>query len=200
MPEKNNFEALVNRLRTGDEEAAARVFDHFAERLIARAQAHLHDGLRQKVDPEDVVQSVFRTFFRRHREGQLEIDSWESMWGILTVITLRKCGHCTDYFHAARRDIRREVTARPEGDSTCVCKAIARDPTPTETAALVETVEQLMHGLEAHDADIVSLHLQGYTISEVCTHVGYSERTVGRTLERIRKRLHRMQVDEQESS
>ena len=44
---------------------------------------------RQKVDPEDVVQSAFRSFFTRQAAGQFDVASWDDLWGLLVVITVR---------------------------------------------------------------------------------------------------------------
>jgi RNA polymerase sigma-70 factor (ECF subfamily) len=189
----------MGRLRAGDEDAAAEVLYRFAHRLVALARAQLESKIRQKEDPEDVVQSVFRSFFRRGREGQFQIDDWESLWGILTVITLRKCGNRIEYFHAARRDVQREAQLLTSRESGVNWEAVARDPTPAEAAMLAETVEQMMRGLDESDRQIVSLHLQGYTAPEISAEVGYAERTVWRTVARIRKRLRRLQAEELEA-
>src|SRR5205823_4289317 len=110
MADETSFAEMMERLRLGDGPAAAQIFDRFAGRLVGLARSRIHGLLRQKVDPEDIVQSVFRSFFLRQSEGRMEVGSWDSLWGLLVVITLRKCGRCVEYFHAARRDIHREQT------------------------------------------------------------------------------------------
>src|SRR4051812_14113370 len=104
MPDEESFADLMARLRAGDQDAAARVYQHFARRLIGLARSRLDGLMRRKEDPEDVVQSVFRSFFARQAGGQFDLDDWNSLWSLLTVITLRKCGHRVEYFRAARRD------------------------------------------------------------------------------------------------
>ena len=61
----DSFDDVITRLRDGDSEAATEIFHRFAARLIALARTRLDSRVRQKVDPEDVVQSVFRSFFIR---------------------------------------------------------------------------------------------------------------------------------------
>src|SRR5262249_28310606 len=140
MSDPDPFAALIGRLRAGDEEAAAEVFNRFAHRLIGLARAQLEQGIRRKEDPEDIVQSVYRSFFRRQQAGQLQLDSWESLWVVLTVITLRKCGNRIEYFHAARRDVQREAEVLPGEAWKALEGVAARDPTPSEAAVLAETV------------------------------------------------------------
>jgi RNA polymerase sigma-70 factor (ECF subfamily) len=194
-----DFQSLMERLRAGDEEAAAEVFHRFAHRLVALARTQLQEVVRAKEDPEDVVQSAYSSFFWRQRTGQFRIDSWEDLWGILVVITVRKCGRRLTYHRAARRDVKREVRLVDSEGTTHNWEAVAREPTPVEAAMLAETLEQVLRGLEHHDREILASHLQGGTISEISAQVGYSERTVRRTLDTIRHQLRRLCEEPPES-
>ena len=113
MSSDDSFADLVVRLRAGAPDAAGEIFRRFARRLIGLARLHLDARLRQKIDPEDVMQSALKSFFIRHAGGAFDLDSWDSLWSLLTVITLRKCGHKLEHFQAACRDVRRETTPAP---------------------------------------------------------------------------------------
>jgi RNA polymerase sigma-70 factor (ECF subfamily) len=200
MADDSSFAQLMTRLRSGDADAATEIFNRYARRLLALARAKLDGRVRQKTDPDDVLQSVFRSFFSRYAEGELELASWDSLWGLLAVITVRKCGHRLEYFHAARRDVQREVAAGQADESArASLEGIAREPTPSEVVVLAETVEQLMRGLDERDRRILELGLQGHRAAEISEQVGCTERTVHRVLGRIRKRLERMRADDAES-
>src|SRR5262245_63507372 len=125
MKPEADLQSLLERLRAGDEDAAAEVFNRFAHRLIALARKQLQQTIRSKEDPEDVVQSAYRSFFWRQREGQFHIDNWDDVWGILTVITVRKCGRRMSYFRAARRNVRREVRLPDGEDAHAAWEAVA---------------------------------------------------------------------------
>jgi RNA polymerase sigma-70 factor (ECF subfamily) len=197
MTEDRSFAAVMHRLRAGDEAAAADVFHRFAGRLIALARTHLDSRPRQKVDPEDVLQSVYKSFFLRHAQGQLNPQDWDSLWSLLTVITVRKCGRWRERFHAGRRDVHAELALQPPADeSGGGWEALAGDPTPSEVAMLTETVEELLRGLEGRARDIVALALQGYTAGEISTQLGRPERTVYRVLGRVKKRLQWQREDD----
>lgn len=196
MSADTSFQDWMARLRRGDEEAADHIFRHFAQRLIGLAQAQLDSRLRGKVDPEDVMQSVLKSFFVRHAEGRFDLTSWDSLWAILVVLTLRKCGHQVRRFRAARRDVQREQTLSAE-DTTSEWEVMAREPTPTQAAMLAEAVEQAMAALEEdRERQILELSLQGFTVPEVSARVGRSERTVHRVLGRVRKRLERLRDED----
>jgi RNA polymerase sigma-70 factor, ECF subfamily len=189
------FADLMERLRTGDGAAASEVFRRFAQRLIGLARSRLDSQLRQKLDPEDVMQSVFRSFFRRQADGGLHAENWDRLWSLLAVITLRKCGHKADFFHAGVRDIRREGSQPTDHPSPALWEAIAREPRPEEVAMLAETVERLLRSLEPRDRAILERTLQGASVADVSRQVGFSERTVERVLERIRLKLERLRTD-----
>src|SRR6266852_3707821 len=80
MSRDNSFDALMTRLRAGDEDAANELFHLFASRLIGLARRQLDRRIRQKVDAEDVVQSVFKSFFLRHANGKFELSNWDNLW------------------------------------------------------------------------------------------------------------------------
>jgi len=198
MSPQTSFHDLVSRLHRGDSSAAEEVFRRFAGRLIGLARQRLREQVRSKVDPEDVMQSVLKSFFLRYADGQYELENWDSLWSLLTLITLRKCGYKQRHFRAARRDVRREVAARPsEEDSGDRWQAIAREPSPAEAAVLAETVEHLLHGLDERDRGILELRLQGETAVRISEQLGYSLRTVERVLEHARKRLRRQYESEE---
>ncbi len=192
MAEPESFQDLLLRLDNGDDSAAAQVFGRFAARLAALAGNHLNKRLLQKVDPEDVVQSAFRSFFCGQRAGKFKIDDWGGLWGLLVTITLRKCGRRAEEFYAARRDVRREGgTWIDESGSGADFQIAAPDPSPSEAAALAELLEQTADGLDARGQEIFALRLEGYTVPEISARIGRTERTVHRILDRIKRSLGR---------
>jgi RNA polymerase sigma-70 factor (ECF subfamily) len=191
MPEDSPAQDLLVRLRAGDEQAAAEVFDRFARRLVGLARQKLGVAMRGKQDPEDAVQSAFKSFFLRYAAGQYELASWDDLWGLLTRITAHKCGHRLEHFHAARRDVHREVSAPAADDSSQSWELLARDPTPFEALMLAEVLEELHRSLGVRDRAILTLRLQGAEDAAICVQLQCSERTVFRVLERIRRKLER---------
>jgi RNA polymerase sigma-70 factor, ECF subfamily len=191
MVQSDSFAGFLGRLRSGEDGAAREVFRRFARQLLALARRQFERRLAHKADPEGVVQSALKSFFVRHREGKLEVGSWNALWGLLTLITLRKCADRAEYHQAARRDVRREASAAGwEGAPPPL--ALDRQPSPLEAAVLAETVEQLFRAVDADERPVLELSLQGYTAAEVSLQLGRALRTVHRLREQLRKRLERM--------
>jgi RNA polymerase sigma-70 factor (ECF subfamily) len=190
MSDGESFDDVMVRLCQGDDSAAADVFHRFGQRLTALARTRLEQAVRQKVDPEDVLQSVFKSFFLRHQEGQFQIGDWDSLWTILTVITVRKCSNQRKFFYREQRDVRREVPPPSLPDESEVrLDGVSREPTPEEAVVLAETVEVLMVQLDKRDREIISLRLQGNSTAEISAETGFSERTVRRVVENVKKYL-----------
>ena len=179
----------------------AAIFERFSRRLIGLARGHLNARLQHKVEPEDVVQSAYKSFFLRYGDGALASEGWDGLWGLLTTITLRKCADRARFHHAERRDIARES---PLGTSTSDSgvagfhpwhEAACREPTPDQAAVLAETVESLLRPLAADERTIVELSLQGCTTQEISEQTGRAERSVRRIRETVRKHLERQQLE-----
>ena len=195
MASSESFNDVMARLRAGDEAAAREIFQRFVRRLVRLTRCQLDVVMRHKVDPEDVVQSAYKSFFHRYGEGKLEVGDWDNLWSLLTLITVRKCLDRVDYHRAASRDARREAAAQPGvAGSEPWWEAIAREPTPEEAAVLAETVEQLLRGLTAEERPVLEMSLQGHTTQEICERLGLADRSVRRLRERVRKQLQRMQL------
>ena len=188
----------MTRLKKGDEDAAAEVFGRFVRRLFGLATNQFDSWIRLKVDVEGVVQSAFKSFFAGHGEGQFEeLDDWDSLWGLLTIITLRKCHRKHEYLSAECRDPGREVArANSTEGGESWWEAIDREPTPLEAAMLTETVERLLGGLAPPERAIVELSLQGYTATEIADQLHRSQRTVRRVRERVKDHLKRDRAEE----
>jgi RNA polymerase sigma-70 factor, ECF subfamily len=182
---------FVSQGQAGDGDEARRIFECFTRRLIGLAHHHLDARLRHKIDPEDVVQSAYKSFFLRYGEGALAAEGWDGLWGLLTLITLRKCADRVRYYRAERRDLAREAAA-PSEDAEPWREAAGREPTPEQAAVLAETVERLLGDLDADERPIIEMSLQGYSTQEISERLGRAERSVRRLRERVRKQLDRI--------
>jgi RNA polymerase sigma-70 factor (ECF subfamily) len=197
VPDNNTD--LLSGLHARDPQAAAALFERYVRRLMALAAEHLDARVRGKVDPEDVVQSVFRTFFRRHAEGTFDIANEDALWALLAELTLRRCGRWNRRFHTRKRAVTREQNLAP-GDESLADRdpPDPATPSPEEAAILAETVEHLLRDLGERERTVCVLRLQGYKVREIARQLGCTEVTVSRKLRHIRDRLRRRCTGESE--
>jgi RNA polymerase sigma-70 factor, ECF subfamily len=177
---------LVERLRRGDAQAAEEVFARYAQRLTSLAEQHLSRKLASRLDGADVVQSVFRTFFRRSAAGEFRIDSSDELWRLLVRITLQKA-RAKGRHHTAR--IRDVAAEQPGNVAAFLAETVAHEPGPEEAAVLVDQIETLLRGLPALYCDLLRLRLEGYSVSDTAVRLGVSRRTVHRALQFLQQRL-----------
>lgn len=193
MDNPPDVRGVLERLRAGDPAAADLLLTRFSGQLCRLAQQKLGLRYRRKLDPEDIVQSVFKSFIRLQAADDLTFDNWDALWGFLSLIAIRKCGHRIQYLEAARRSIARELPAHPAdphpGEADVELLAFAQDPTPSHVAMLAETVERLLEPLGDRDRRIVTLALEGYDTREISERVKRSDRTVQRVLRGVRNAL-----------
>jgi RNA polymerase sigma-70 factor (ECF subfamily) len=186
MGEADAVPGIVTRLIDGDPGGMDELFAQFAGRLTRVAEAHPSRKLTGRVDGEDVVQSVFRTFFRRSAAGEFHIDGSAQLWRLLVKITLRKARAKARHHTARRRDVRAEVAVDGEG---WLAEAVAREPGPLEAAILVDQIETLLESLPPLSCFVLDLRLQGLGPSEIAPRLGVSRQTVYRTLALLQERL-----------
>ncbi|MCX7422328.1 MAG: sigma-70 family RNA polymerase sigma factor [Planctomycetia bacterium] len=159
----------------------AEVVRQYSQRLIAFARTRLPDDLARRVDPEDVVQSAYRSFFRRLNQGEFEFEGEHDLWQLLATITYCKTQNLVKHHHRQKRDARRdEPTPISNG-------LVDREPGPEDVAMFYESLGKLLSELPDHYREFVLLRLEGYSIEEIAQRVQRSQRTVLRVLARLRK-------------
>ncbi|AGA27976.1 RNA polymerase sigma factor [Singulisphaera acidiphila] len=180
--EEVGFGALMARLRAGDEAAAREFYERWVWRLMGLTRARLGRSIVVKEDPQDIVQSVYRSFFRRYGAGHFQVEDWHDVWALLVTIVLRKCANRRQFYAAECRTLKRET-------ATGLDDRAADDPTPEDEAMLAEMVQRLLLSFPPAERAVVELSLQGYTVKEIGKCLNRAERSVYRIREHVRSWL-----------
>jgi RNA polymerase sigma-70 factor (ECF subfamily) len=178
-------------LRQGHPDTLTDFWKRFGPLLERLAEKNMAPGLRPRLGPEDVVQSVCRTFFRRAKEGQFQLDDQDNLWRLLVAITLTKIREKTRYHMRDKRGMQHE-RALAAGDDSVGPALPAAGPTPAEMAEFTDLLEATLAGLDEEERQVIQLKLQEFTHDEVAEKLGCSERTVRRILKKVQTRLERM--------
>jgi len=150
--------------------------------LIALAKRRMSTNLARRVDPEDVVQSAYRSFCAADSD-RFVLQRSGDLWRLLAGITLHKLQHQIRRHNALKRSIKNEQAFGDENSfDHFKTTAETREPPPDEAITMAEELEHLLRGLKPLDRKIVSLRLEGYHIEEIATVVERSERWVRRVL------------------
>jgi RNA polymerase sigma-70 factor (ECF subfamily) len=186
-PEKN----LTTRLKAATDSAAAEVDEQYRAKLCRLVEHELNRRFRGKEDPEDVVQSAFRTFWRRSARGEFRIDSSADLWGLLGTITWHKMLKHVEELRAAKRNPDREE--HHEGDDVP-----GRAPTGEEAPIAADLIESALAQPDESYVTVFNLRIQGHTEEEIAAKLGCTRARVRGRLERIRHQLRKVSGEREE--
>lgn len=175
--------SLLVRLRRGEQDAATRLYLRYAERLRALVRSRCSDQLSRRVEPDDIVQSVFRRFFNRVLQGAYDVPPGEELWGLLLVIALNKIRAEETFHRAGKRDVRLSDGPDP---------AVLPGPPGGDVALLEVTVEDVLAQLPDSHRKLVEWRIQGHEVAAIAGLAGRSKRTVERILQDVRQRLRQL--------
>jgi len=192
MPDPPGDRTYVERWQAGDEQAAAQLYHRYVERLVAVARRRLSSKLAARLDAEDIVQSVFRSFFGRAQQGKFVFKEADDIWKLLVQITIHKTLKQVDFHRRGKRDAGVEVaSSAPQGN--LLLTYLARDPTPEEAAIFMDELEHYLQRLRPEDRQIIEMRLEGYESLEIAAKLGISDRKIRRLLERMRGQAEKEQ-------
>jgi RNA polymerase sigma factor (sigma-70 family) len=186
----------IRHLAAGDPSAAEKIWRRYYERLVRFARAKLAGADRRVSDEEDVVQSVFGSFFPAVASGRFpELNDRAGLWRLLLVMASRKAASLARRELAQKRgggEVRGEsalLEVQSNGENIGLDRILGNEPTP-EFAALAE--EQCQGLLDVLDDDLsrrtAMLRLEGYTVDEIACQLARAPGTIHRKLARIRRK------------
>jgi RNA polymerase sigma-70 factor (ECF subfamily) len=172
--------SLLQRYRRGNQDAATQLYLRYAWRLRELARGQLAADLKARLDLDDIVQSVFGSFFRRAGRGYYDVPVGEELWRLFLVIALHKIRNQGAFHRAAKRDVRRTTGEAALEEAESAGHALA---------FLQLAVDEALALLPAAQRQMVELRVGGHGVAEISAQTGRSRRTVERLLQEARKRL-----------
>jgi RNA polymerase sigma-70 factor (ECF subfamily) len=187
MPESRGDDLqLIAEFQAGSESAAQALFDRYCERLMRLAKRRIGQRMTSRVDPEDVVQSAYRTFFTRVKNDEFSFHEQDDLFKLLVRLTVHKALRQIAYHRAAKRNPELEAL-QSSNPQEFLQQISAESATPDMEVALLDEFEQFMGQLQPLDRDVLQLKLQGYSTVEIAEKLGSYDRKIRRVLERIQE-------------
>lgn len=184
-PDEMTDHSLLQKLQDGHQSAATALYHRYAVQLRALAAKQSSAALASRVDPDDIVQSVFRTFFRRANTDQYEVPRGDDLWKLFLVITLNKIRNTAAHHKAAKRDVRQTVHL---GDTPGGAVAgVTHDDADLTDLRLV--IDEAIGGLPESSRQMVRLRIDGHEVGDIAARTGRSKRSVERVLQQFRFQL-----------
>jgi RNA polymerase sigma factor (sigma-70 family) len=186
---------LLEKARAGNDDAIQELCRQHFDALLRIARKKLRREMLRHVDPEDVVQSAMRQFFKKPARFD-EIGNAKHFWLLLVRMTTQKALDYRRKHFAEKRG-----SGQTRGDSIFIGKGDAaggfgqvKSPgtTPEFEASAQEQLERWLKILDANDPDakrqyraIVLFKLQGHKTNEIATALQRSKRTIERRVREI---------------
>lgn len=177
--------SLMSRIRGGSQGAAGELHRRYAERLLAFARTRIGTDWQVREDAEDVVQSVFGSFFRGANRGLYQAPEGEELWGLFLVIALNKIRTKAVHHRAAKRDVRRTLIGSVASEGSF--EAIDDDAAAGLFLQLV--VDEMIGQLPDSHRETVRLRIEGFEVAEIAAATGRSKRSTERILQEFRGRM-----------
>ncbi len=172
---------LVRQIQQGSDQAATLLYEKYAVRLKKLADRQMSTEVRRVNEPEDIVQSAFRSLFRGVNSGCFDAPEGRSLWSLLTVIAIHKvCRKATRDRNVSAVSLNGENSDAPE---------VFDFPDGLSPEQFEASLREAIEGLRPGEQSIVQLRVQGFTVEEISDRLQMSCRTIERTLQRIREKL-----------
>jgi RNA polymerase sigma-70 factor (ECF subfamily) len=185
MPTPPEEQALIDLWRKGDQDAARQIVERYIDRLLVLARRRISQRLASRVDAEDIVQSVFRTFFVRLKDGRFVFQEEDDLCKLLVRITLHKTLRQVAFHKAAKRDPNLE-TNQGEHHREQLLAVLDREPSVEDALAFEDELDKFLAPLSEQEQQIIRMRLQGYTNDEIAQELGLYDRKIRRVMERVR--------------
>jgi RNA polymerase sigma factor (sigma-70 family) len=174
------------------QDAAAEFCARYMEKLISLVERNLSARFAARFSPEDVVQSVFRSWFADAKQGQIKAATRDEIWKLISTIALNKVRNRIKHHSRGKRDIRRTEA----GDE--LFPSIA-SPTPEDAATVMDVIQTASLRLDENSRRTLELILQGRSHKEIAEILGRTTKSIGRYRDRIAEALRSVIGEKSES-
>lgn len=155
--ESSELAALLDRVRNGDEEAAAEVVRHFEPEVRRFIRFRLNQSsLRRVIESLDIWQSVLANFFVRISRGEIGIHDPQRLQAFLMTMARNRLLDQVRTHQADKRDARRTTS-----DPGAMISIADRSDSPSELLMADEVLRAVRERLEPEDLRLVEERLSG---------------------------------------
>lgn len=179
------FQELIQRVRAGDQEAAAELLRRYEPVIRRTVRVRLRDArLRRLFDSMDICQSVLSSFFLRATLGQYDLNQSDQLVALLVTMTRNKLVHQVARHQAECRDHRR-IEAEAIEDRAIV----GSTPTPSQSVMTRELVAEAYARLSPAERRLLDGRKQGREWNDLAAEFGESPEALRKQLARAVQRV-----------
>ena len=203
MTASENVSHWIDQAKEGDSVAAHQLWRHYFDRLVRSVRQNLRGQNRGMSDEEDIVVSVFESFYRAAENGRFpELSGRDDLWRLLLKMSARKIVDKRRHDQRQRRGAGAAVRSLDDrGDDEAVLQVIGDEPSPEMVVMMTESLERLMKHLgDGQLQEIAVGKLEGFSNAELAQRLECSERTIERRLHLIREKCQQELLEQNDHS
>ena len=191
----------LERLETGDDVAAAKLWNAYFDRLVHLAHGRLQAKFAKVNDAEDIALSAFHSFCRGVENKKFPaLSDRDGLWRLLVSITIHKLLHVVrDQKRIKRGGQFHELKGLDSSSDSiaAVNQIVSREPSPDFALEVAEQYQEMMHSLGDNElVQLATWKMEGYSNDEIARKLNRATRTVERKLQLIRKIwIHHMELE-----
>jgi RNA polymerase sigma factor (sigma-70 family) len=181
-----SFAALINRVRSGDQDAACQLVKEYESLIRREVRLRLEDQhLRRVFDTMDVCQSVLGSFFVRTALGEYDLDDPRQLVTLLVKMARNKVAAVARHEHRVKRNQR-----RIDPDPAAIDSAEAPQNSPFQEMMQSELLQKARSMLTEEELQIANYRGDGMPWEEIAATMGGTPQgrrmQLSRALDRVR--------------
>lgn len=179
--------AILEQIKAGEPLAATTLYERYASELHALVSRKTSAALAPRIDAEDIVQSVFRSFFKRVQHRDYHVPPGEDLWKLFLVMALNKIRNAATHHQAAKRNVRQTISHADHEETLS-----ARNDDHTGPILLQIVIDEALKAFPESVRHVVRLRMECEEVATIAERVGRSKRSVERILQEFREHLSRL--------
>lgn len=189
-PEDPNkaFRRLLRRARKKDQAACKALVEMFQTEIYRTVRLPLIGiGLQSVIDPMDICQAVFASFFARVVDGPYELREPNQMRQLLLTMARNKVTDEARRYMAQRRSQQRRVT-----DEDCLAGVPADQSTPSSIVGKRELLSQIKKNLTPEERYLLEQRGLGREWANLSVELGVGPEALRKKLDRALERVSKL--------
>lgn len=203
MSDSLHISRWIDLVKNGDSVAANQIWNRYFDRLVRLVRRRMCGQNRVVSDEEDVVLSVFNSFYDAAANGRFpDLTDRDDLWQLLLRMAARKVIDKRRHDLRQRRGGSVRIHSLDETDSQkSALEVIGNEPSPEMVVMMQESVQQFFSHLGVGQLrDLAGAKMEGYSNAELARRFECSERTIERRLHLIREKCQQELLDNDEHS
>jgi RNA polymerase sigma-70 factor (ECF subfamily) len=187
-----DFLDLLERCRSGDQEAVTVLVQQYEREVRLMARVLLGPALRPYLDSVDLVQSVHRSLLIGLHGARFQFNSPQELLALALTMVRRKVAR--QWRHLRRQRRLESYSNDSQGLPEVLVSLSSSSDDPARAAQFNDQVRELCRHLSEAEQTILQMRLAGYDTAEIAAHLGLSGVALRVRMTRLRQRLQQAGV------